>query len=98
LLQLPAVQVHVVLPLGKLPTVHDPPEPLADPELEPDDAEPPELPDELVPPEELMVAEEDEPDPEEEVDSDASGGRAPELDASPPDPLEEASEGVPDPA
>jgi hypothetical protein len=32
--QLPAVQVHVVPPLGMLPTVHDSPEPELDPELE----------------------------------------------------------------
>jgi hypothetical protein len=99
LLQLPAVQVHVVPPLGKLPTVHDAPElepelePLADPELdpelEPDDPELPELPEELV------LPEEDEPDPEENV---ASGGWAPELDAPPPDPLEEAPEAAPDSA
>jgi hypothetical protein len=47
LLQLPAVQLHVVPPLGMVPTVHDPPELEPDPELEllPD----PELEPELEP-------------------------------------------------
>jgi len=66
LLQLPAVQLHVVPPLGMLPTVHVPeppelePDPeleaLPDPELEPDDPELDPLPEpELEPDEPELV-------------------------------------------
>jgi hypothetical protein len=98
LLQLPAVQVHVVPPLGMLPTVHVPAspelepdpelEPLPEPELEPDDPDVEPLPEpELEPDDPELV-----PLPEPELEPDEPEVEPlpePELDEPELEPLPE---------